>query len=349
MQDKSESISGSQEAAAEAGTVARAVAGLGAVTPSRSELAAAQASAQSGLSVKLAAIEMTPKQRRRRFAFKVAAVVSLLLHAGSLVAFVAWHGAETGAVEQPSEAISVEIVASSTLEAMTVKQNPEPAPSPEATAPTEGKTEAEETTVPQVDPPPEPQPEPQATETPPAPTDLPEAPEDTSRQARQDAPEEAKTPPPPPVEAPAVVVPAPKKAEAAEQDTAKRREPEKQERKARERAPKGGVTSKAQAGSGTGGERVSASSGSILTYAAHVRARVASNRPSGGGLRGTAIVSFGLTTSGGLAYASVSRSSGVAALDQLAVSAVRGSAPFPTPPAGATTAQLRFTIPFYFE
>ncbi len=85
------------------------------------------------------------------------------------------------------------------------------------------------------------------------------------------------------------------------------------------------------------------------TYAAQICARVAANKPAGGGLRGTATVHFGLTTSGGLAFASVSRTSGVAMLDQLAVSAVRQSAPFPPPPAGATTAQLRFSIPFYFQ
>lgn len=349
VQDKSESTSGLPDADAEAGALARAVARLGALTPRKAEASPAQGSEQSGLSVKLAAIEMTPKQRRRRFAFKVAAVVSLLLHAGSLVAFVAWHGSETGAVEQPSEAISVEIVASSTLEALTVKQVPEPAPSSEATAPTEGREEASEKTVLKTEPPPDPHLELQATKTPPAPVELPEALEDTSRQAKQDAPEEAKTPPPPPVEAPAVVLPIPRKAEVAEQEAAKRREPEKQEKKARERAPEGGVTSKAKAGKGTGGERASASSGSIMNYAAQVRARVAANKPAGDGLSGAVTVAFSVTTAGGLAHASVSRSSGNAALDQAALGSVRRSAPFPVPPADATPRQRLFEIQVTFS
>ncbi len=154
-----------------------------------------------------------------------------------------------------------------------------------------------------------------------------------------------------PVEGPAEMVPEPPKAKVADEEVeAKRNEERKiEKKKAAERAPRGGVTSKASAGKGAGGERASASSGSIMTYAAHVRARVAGNKPSGGGLRGAAWISFGLTTSGGLGYASVARSSGNSTLDQMALSAVRGSAPFPHPPLGATSAQLRFTIPFYFQ
>ena len=87
----------------------------------------------------------------------------------------------------------------------------------------------------------------------------------------------------------------------------------------------------------------------MVSYAAEVRARVAGNKPPGGGLRGTAVVQFGLTPSGGLAYAGLARSSGDTQLDQLAVAAVRSAAPFPTPPSGATSAQLRFAIPFHFQ
>jgi len=109
------------------------------------------------------------------------------------------------------------------------------------------------------------------------------------------------------------------------------------------------MTSKAKAGKGTGKERATASSGSILNYAAHVRARVAANKPAGGGLGGTAVVAFGLTPSGGLAHARLVRSSGNPVLDRLALATVRGSAPFPPPPAGATSAQLQFSIPFHFR
>jgi protein TonB len=50
-----------------------------------------------------------------------------------------------------------------------------------------------------------------------------------------------------------------------------------------------------------------------------------------------------------LAYATLSRSSGNAALDQAALAAVRRAAPFGAPPSGTSSAQLRFSIPFYFR
>jgi protein TonB len=332
-----------------AGAVAQAIARLGAVTPAKDAPAPAAGHGHSEALEQLVVPALSPARRRRRVAFKVAAVLSLLLHAGGLFAFLSWHGSETGAIEQPSDAISVEIVESRTLEALQSRQAAEPAPAPEVTAPAEGREEASEAAAARSKPPPEPEPEPQATE-PPPPIDVPEAPGDSSRLAKQDVPEKSEAPLPP-VEGPAEVVPPPPpKAESAEADAAKHRPPPtRQEEKAREHAPKGGMTSKAREGKGRGGERASASSGSLLSYAAHVRARVAANRPSGAGHRGTAVVSFGLTASGGLAYASVTRSSGDVALDQRALAAVRGAAPFPAPPAGATTAQLRFTIPFYFE
>jgi periplasmic protein TonB len=347
VQQRIDSIATQPEPAANA--VAAAVARLGTVKPAKVEPPPATDGAGPAEPVgKFVIPVLTPAQRRRRTAFRIAAVLSLLLHAGSLAAFLTWHAAHTGAIEQPSDAISVEIVESRTLEALQPKQVAEPAPVPEATAPTEGKAEASETAAAKSDPAPEPEPEPRVI-VPPPPPDIPEAPEDASRAAKEAAPEKSETPPIP-VEGPAVVIPPPPKAATAEENAAAKRPQAREiEKKARERAPKGGVTSKSSAGKGTGGESASASSGSLLSYAAHVRARVAANKPPGGGLRGTATVSFGVTTSGGLAYASVARSSGSAALDQLAVAAVRGSAPFPTPPAGATAAQLQFTIPFYFE
>lgn len=91
-----------------------------------------------------------------------------------------------------------------------------------------------------------------------------------------------------------------------------------------------------------------ASSGSILSYAARVRARILGNRPGAAG-RGRVVVSFGLTTSGGLRYARIARSSGNSSVDRAALSAVRRSSPFPRPPRGASSGQLRFSIPFHFR
>lgn len=112
--------------------------------------------------------------------------------------------------------------------------------------------------------------------------------------------------------------------------------------------PSGAAISKAATGSPSSG-RVSASTGSIVSYAARVRARVAASKPAGGGRRGTVVISFGITRSGGLSYASVSRSSGDPGLDRSVLTAVRGAAPFPIPPDGASSGQLRFAVPFYFR
>jgi protein TonB len=119
--------------------------------------------------------------------------------------------------------------------------------------------------------------------------------------------------------------------------------------KAQRQAKKGSTISRAATGSSPSSGRVSASTGSIINYAARVRARVASRRPRGPGKRGTVVVAFGLTRSGQLAFASVSRSSGDAVLDQNVLSALRGAAPFPKPPPGASPHHLRFSIPFHFK
>jgi protein TonB len=126
----------------------------------------------------------------------------------------------------------------------------------------------------------------------------------------------------------------------------KAREPE--DAKARDRTPskKGGQRSRSANGSQGASGRVSASTGSALNYAAIVRARVAGRKPAGGGRRGTVVVAFGVTRSGGLSYASIARSSGDRGLDSSVLSAVRGAGPFPAPPPGA---QLRFAMPFYFR
>jgi protein TonB len=127
----------------------------------------------------------------------------------------------------------------------------------------------------------------------------------------------------------------------------KKSEESKAERSRRQTA--GGPTSRANASNGATSGRASASRGSVLSYAARVRAKVAGNKPGGRGHRGTARVSFGVSSSGGLAFAHLSRSSGNSALDQAALSAVRRAAPFGPPPAGTSAAQLRFSIPFYFR
>jgi TonB family protein len=337
-----------EESEAEGFGLAEAVRALGGVKPVKPDAAGtAKQLDATRVASKLELPELTPVQRRRRAAFKVAAVLSVALHAGSLYAFLAWHGStDSGALDTPSEAISVEIVASRTLEARQPQQASEPAPSPDATAPVEGKAEASEAR-----PAEPPNKEMQETKVvvPPPPFAVPDAQEEVMRAMKRETPIKSEAPPVPEQGPAAAVAPPPKAGDSADDAPAKRKPQKQEERKRVDPVQKGGQISKSNAGKGRGGERVSASRGAILNYASQVRARVAGNKPSGGGSRGTSLVTFGVTPSGGLAFASLARSSGDAGLDRLAVGAVRSAAPFPPPPPGATSAQLRFTIPFYFE
>jgi protein TonB len=89
---------------------------------------------------------------------------------------------------------------------------------------------------------------------------------------------------------------------------------------------------------------VAASPGDTAGYSARVRARVASNRPSGSGARGTVTIAFRVSASGAIVSASIAGSSGDAAFDRAALAAVRSAGPFgPTP----TGAGLSFNVPFH--
>lgn len=60
------------------------------------------------------------------------------------------------------------------------------------------------------------------------------------------------------------------------------------------------------------------------------------------------VVSFGVTTSGGLSYAHIAKSSGNARNGSCSPR-LRSAAPFPAPPAGASPSQLRFSVSFHFR
>lgn len=111
----------------------------------------------------------------------------------------------------------------------------------------------------------------------------------------------------------------------------------------------GSTTSRASMAQSAVSGRVSASRGSILDYAARIRAVLAQHKPSGDGYTGTTRISFGLTTLGELQYAEIASSSGKDKLDRAALEAVRQAAPFGAAPPNATINELRFTIPFYFR
>jgi TolA protein len=138
--------------------------------------------------------------------------------------------------------------------------------------------------------------------------------------------------------------------EAERRENARKRRAEAEEEARRKRA------AEAKARAGASGDknapatrgRVSASQGAVQNYGAAVRARIARNKP-GGAVGGQVTIAFALSTSGSLVSARVTRSSGNASLDARALAAVRGSSPFPPPPAGAAPGQLRFSIFFQFR
>lgn len=141
----------------------------------------------------------------------------------------------------------------------------------------------------------------------------------------------------------------PEKTQQVERETRKEKRREQAKRQRQKRQTAGGPTSRSTAAMAAASGRASASRGSVLSYAARVRAKVARHKPSGRGHRGIARVAFGVSGSGGLSYARLAKSSGNSTLDRAALSAVRRAAPFGAPPAGASPAQLRFSIPFYFR
>lgn len=268
---------------------------------------------------------------------------------------IVWGRSELGVLQQPTEAISVELMASAVLEQAVVdlrevQSGATASPAREAGAATES---APPTAVAEVMPVETDEAEPELEEvaTPAPPTEVEVETVTPSESVIAGAAESDDSLPPPP-------------AKAKEQPKEKRaeRRPERQRpaEKSADHAPKevrtgtrpskiGGAPSRASSPSAAGAGRASASTGDIMGYAARVRARVAGNRPSGRGQRGTAVVSFGVSRSGGLTYVRLSRSSGAAALDQAAVAAVRRSAPFPPPPAGAPASRLVFSVPFRFR
>ncbi|MEM9358260.1 MAG: TonB family protein [Pseudomonadota bacterium] len=129
-----------------------------------------------------------------------------------------------------------------------------------------------------------------------------------------------------------------------------KKKPKKRKKKVTRRASRKGNSRRNAAGQrrSGGGGRSRANPGAILNYSTRVRARIVANKPGSVG-RGRVRVSLGISKSGGLRYARVSGSSGNAAIDRAAVRAVRRSAPFPRPPAGASLRQLTFAISFTFQ
>lgn len=285
----------------------------------------------------------TSRPEPRRLRWPIA--VSVLLHSAAAVAIMPWAISETGTRDEATEAISIELVASNVIEQAVTDASADAQQSLAATAVTEG--EAVEAV---------------AAASVAEPLDVVEPTEAGVEEISASRPVEVQNVISGEAAESDLVVQEPQgKIRDTKRKTVSKKSvhtersdvadvPAKTTDKGRAAAKraKGGVVTRGTADRAAAGGRVSASAGSIAGYAARVRARVAANKPSARG-RGTAVVSFRVTNGGGLVYARLARSSGVAAIDQAAVSAVRRSAPFPSPPAGASAGQLAFTIPFHFR
>jgi protein TonB len=84
--------------------------------------------------------------------------------------------------------------------------------------------------------------------------------------------------------------------------------------------------------------------GNKAAYRAKVWSALARHKPRVG-KPGSTTVTFAIGAGGALGSVQVSRSSGNAELDRMAIQAVRNAAPFPPPPSGATF----YTIQIYFR
>jgi periplasmic protein TonB len=120
-------------------------------------------------------------------------------------------------------------------------------------------------------------------------------------------------------------------------------------------AASGGTTGGAEATANTALQstpsagQVAASQGEINRFVASIRSALARTKPNGRGRTGTALVAFAILSDGQIDFVKIEKSSGNVALDQSALDAVRRAAPFKVPPSGMAESALRFTIPYRFE
>lgn len=284
----------------------------------------------------------------RTTAVILSAVFSLALHGSVLAAAFVWLESDPGAIPVPTDAISIELFQTEVLEAVEQAASLEAAASP-ATVETEAGAQrdaaASAAAMDVVKPAPI---EEMVAVAPPDPDTAEDAPKalDVLKGALE-TPDAAGKEHARPAQPPTKAEERPRKPheKTKPQKTAKLTDPSATDRTDAKASKKGGAPSKANSGSAASKARVSGSTGSSVNYAAMVRARVAARKPGGGGRRGTVVIAFGVTRSGGLGYASIARSSGDPGLDRSVLAAVRGAS-FPAPPPGAGT---RFAVPFHFR
>ena len=127
------------------------------------------------------------------------------------------------------------------------------------------------------------------------------------------------------------------------------RETQQQERQQAAASAEGGALARSEkATESTASAPAAASPGAVREYSRYVTQALARTKPRGTGTLGTVRVKLTIGASGELAVASITKSSGMPQLDELAVAAVRRTR-FPAPPAGMTAPQLTFEVPYHFR
>ncbi|MDQ8697684.1 TonB family protein [Hyphomicrobium sp. LHD-15] len=301
-----------------------------------------------------ASSHLGPSSRR---ALAASGVFSLTLHAmAAALVLTTWQKSDLGVLQEPTPAISMELVASPVFEnapvdvrevqigsASSVAQEVGNEADSEAKAVSDVKPDESVAPDPPAETLPTPQPSAVATVTEPIDTVI-------------AGPADAEDALPPPAASEKKSEPVPRKDEAPAEKPKKKSEKKPAETKTAKKTDetdaqtkkKGGAAARSNASS-AGASRASASKGDAAGYSARVRARVAASKPPGRGLKGTATVLFRVSPSGGLSGVQLTRSSGVAALDQAALATVRRAAPFPAPPPGVWTPTLSFRMPLSFQ
>jgi TonB family protein len=126
-------------------------------------------------------------------------------------------------------------------------------------------------------------------------------------------------------------------------------EKQQQEKQVAAVSAEGGETARSERATESAANAAAAASpGVAREYSRYVTQALAKTKPKGTGTLGTVRVKLTIAANGDLTVATVTKSSGITQLDELAISAVRRTR-FPSPPTGMTAAQLTFEVPYHFR
>jgi protein TonB len=296
---------------------------------------------------------LQPKARaaESRRGYKVGSALALILacalHVGVAAILMRWRwNKPVDLAEAPI--ITLEVVAAEPTPAL-VAEAPQPASDPTVEPPEQELPKSIEQPVPPKEelPPPVEEPAPPPAEAPPPDTPPAEATMQEEAVEQQSPPPEIDIPLPPPAPAAVVILPQsePPRLKPADKPIAV------EKAKPPKASPPRTVVPRPVAAAPARPAAPQADPNARANYASRVHAIIASHKryPVGQAAQGAAIVTFTVTRSGALARASLSRSSGSAALDQAALATVRASNPLPPFPAGMPQASATFSAPISFS